>query len=115
MSNYNYCAFEGNFTRDPELETKNEKSICKFSIANNDHKDEVSYIDCVAFNKTAEFIQKFFQKGKSIIIECLYKQDRWEDKTTGYPRSKPTFIVNKASFCGNKSDNGAAKSDDPFA
>ena len=113
MSNYNYCAFEGNLTRAPELETKNEKSICKFSIAVNDHKGEASFVDCVAFGQTAEFVQKFFQKGKSIIIQSKYKQDKWVDKTTGDNRSKPSFIVDRAHFCGNKSDNGGGSNEMP--
>ena len=113
MSNYNYCAFEGNLTRDPELETKHEKSICKFSIAVNDHKGEASFVDCVAFGQTAEFVQKFFQKGKSIIIQSKYKQDKWVDKTTGDNRSKPSFIVDRAHFCGNKSDNGGGSNEMP--
>ena len=113
MSNYNNCDFEGNLTKDPELETKNEKSICKFSIANNDHKGEVTFVDCVAFGKTAEFVQKFFQKGKSIIIKTRYKQDRRVDKTTGENRSKPTFIVDPAFFCGNKADNGGGSNEMP--
>ena len=113
MSNYNYCAFEGNLTRDPELETKNEKSICKFSIAVNDHKGEASFVDCVAFGQTAEFVQKFFQKGKSIIIQSKYKQDKWVDKTTGDNRSKPSFIVDRAHFCGNKSDNCGGSNEMP--
>ena len=113
MSNYNYCAFEGNLTRDPELETKNEKSICKFSIAVNDHKGEASFVDCVAFGQTAEIVQKFFQKGKSIIIQSKYKQDKWVDKTTGDNRSKPSFIVDRAHFCGNKSYNGGGSNEMP--
>jgi|8_EtaG_2_1085327.scaffolds.fasta_scaffold37165_2 single-strand DNA-binding protein len=114
MSNYNNCGFEGNLTRDPELETKNDKSICKFSIANNDHKGEASFLDCVAFGQTAEFVSKYFVKGKSIIIEARYKQDRWTDKTTGDNRSKPTFLVNRAFFAGSgKADNGGAKDEMP--
>lgn len=108
MINKNIIA--GNFTRDPELrQTQGGSSICNFSIANNEswtdgngNKQEyVSYFECVAFGKTAETIQKYFSKGKPILIEAKAKQDRWQDDNAKN-HSKIVFRVEKFHFIGCK-------------
>lgn len=100
----NTCCHTGNLTKDPETTTNNDTTITKFSIAVNDSKNEVSFLDMVAFGKSAEFVQKYFTKGKSIAVESRYKQERWEKD--GKQQSAPRFYVNRVSFTGGKSDNG---------
>ena len=110
----NNCCIIGNLTKDPETTTANDTTITKFSVAVNDYKDEASFLDFVAFGKSAEFIKQYFNKGKSIAVEARAKQERWEKD--GQQRSKVVFYVNRASFAGSKADNGGgAKEDDPFA
>lgn len=60
----------GRLTRDPEVRyTDSGTSIARFSVAcdrrfNREGEDSADFISCVAFGKTAEFLEKYFYKGK---------------------------------------------------
>lgn len=62
----------GRFTRDPEVRyTDSGTSIARFSIAvdrkyRQENGENADFISCVAFGKTAEFIEKYFSKGQRI-------------------------------------------------
>ena len=63
----------GNLTKDPELTTTNNGiEVCKFTVAvqrkfkNKDGEYEADFINCVAWRKTAEFVNQYFSKGKKI-------------------------------------------------
>lgn len=64
----------GRLTRDPEVRyTDGGMSIARFSIAvdrrfKQDGGDTADFINCVAFGKTGEFIEKYFTKGKKIAL-----------------------------------------------
>lgn len=75
----------GRLTKDPELkQTKSGTLVCPFTIAVNriysgDPKSE--FAECVAFNKTAEKIARFFTKGKEIIVFCnAWTTKQWKTK-----------------------------------
>ena len=96
----------GNLTADPELRYSNSgMAICNFSIAYNHYKkdkdDEVSFFNCVAFNKTAETIAQHFKKGGKILIHGELKQSRWTTDD-GQKRSKVEIIVQRFEFMGAK-------------
>lgn len=97
----------GNLTRDPELRvTPNGKAVCQFSIASNRKisadREEVVFLDCEAWEKTGENINKHFTKGKPIFVEAFIRQDNWEDKSTKAKRSKLKFVVTSFQFIGGK-------------
>ena len=64
----------GRLVRDPEIRVNNDKSVAKFSLAvqrkykNSDGRYEADFINCVAFGRTSEFIEKYFGKGSQIAI-----------------------------------------------
>ena len=62
---------------------------------------QTDFINCIAFSKTAEFISKFFGKGKLIAIEGRLQTRKYEDNT-GNKRTVTEVIVNKAHFTGEK-------------
>lgn len=71
----NKCILRGNLTRDVELRTtQSGKQIARFSIAvrrdvkNEDGNYESDFINCIAFGKIAETIDKYFHKGSGIIV-----------------------------------------------
>src|SRR3990167_7597844 len=72
----------GNLARDPELKTtQNGKTIVNISVAENWQFGEtkgVSFFNCIAFGKTAENINKYFQKGKPILLFGDMRQESWE-------------------------------------
>jgi single-strand DNA-binding protein len=98
----------GRLTRDPELSyTKNQTSVCNFSIASNGMKEgEVSFFDVTAWSKTADNVAKFLKKGSQCIIEGRLHQDRFQDKD-GQNRSKVKIIARIVQFIGGKSDAAA--------
>jgi len=58
-----YC-FSGNVTKDIQTKTTpSGKAVCNFSVALNEGKDKTTFINCVAWDKTAELISQYVQKG----------------------------------------------------
>lgn len=119
--NINTCIIGGNLSRDPEMRvTPKGTAICQFTIANNRHytagdgtkAEEVSFLDCEAWGKTAELIAKYFSRGKPILVEARAKQDSWEDKDTGKKRSRVKFIAERFHFVGSGKKDDAPASDD---
>jgi single-strand DNA-binding protein len=112
MANYNKVLLMGNITRDLELRhTPSNMAVVQIGIAVNrkwrdatsgEMKEEVTFVDCDAFGKTAENIAKFFSKGRPIFIEGRLKLDTWKDKTDGSNRSKLKVIVETFSFIDSK-------------
>ena len=101
----NNATIIGNLTRDPEIRfTSTNKAVAKFAVAvKREHGDGVDYIDCVAWNRTAEQIAQFL-KGDKVFVTGHLKLDSWEDKKTGEKRSK--LLVNAQIVAGQpKSDN----------
>jgi single-strand DNA-binding protein len=77
----------------------------------------VCFVDCAAFGRQGEVIQKYCQKGKSLYVEGRLKLDTWDDKNGGGKRSKLSVVVENFQFLGGREDGapataGAAKSDD---
>ncbi len=98
----------GRLTRAPELRsTSSGKKVVSFSIAVNRRfkgNDEVSFLDCEAWDTGAETIAKYFQKGDRIIIHASIRTESWETPD-GQKRSKQKFRVNQFEFVdggGNK-------------
>ncbi|PWM29288.1 MAG: single-stranded DNA-binding protein [Verrucomicrobia bacterium] len=120
MPSYNKVILMGNLSRDPELmQTKNGTSICRFSIALNrsfnaqdgSSRDETCFVEMDSFGRTAENINRFFSKGKPILVEGRLRQDSWEDKQTGQKRSKLLVVVERFEFVGGRSDNALSGAD----
>ena len=105
---YSKAIILGNLTRDPELRvTPSGTAVANFTIAVNrkfkagaEDKEEVAFLDCKAFTKTAENIAKFFTKGKPIFVDARIGQDKWTDKNTQQERTKIVFIVENFQFAG---------------
>lgn len=79
----NHIVAMGRLTRDPELRyTQSGKPVASFSIAvDRDYqKDATDFISCVAWGKTGEFVQKYFFKGKMIVVSGSLQSRNWEDR-----------------------------------
>ena len=107
----------GRLTADPELRTTNTNlSVLSFSVAvdrsyqSQGQERQTDFINCVASRQNADFISKYFRKGQMIAIEGAIQTRSYEDKT-GAKRTAFEVIVNRASFCGSKSETGSAPAD----
>lgn len=72
----------GRLTKDPEVRyTQSEKAVASFTVAVDRDKGEgTDFIDCVAWDRTAEFLSKYFHKGAMIIVHGRLQQRSWEDR-----------------------------------
>ena len=104
----NITALTGRFTKQPEVKTTNSgKSVCSFCIAvNRSYGDTTDFIDCVAWEKTAEFIGKYFNKGSKIEIEGEINTRDYTD-SNGVKRKVTEVKVSQAGFAESKKAEGA--------
>ena len=84
----------GRLTRDPELRrTQSGTSVASFSLAvERDFKSqsgekETDFIDIVAWRNTADFVSKYFTKGRMAVVEGRLQMRDWTDKDGGKRRS----------------------------
>ena len=119
MSSYNKVFLMGNLTRDPQVKfLPSQMQVAEFGLAVNrkyrtaagEDKEEVAFIDCTAFGRTAETISQYLIKGKPIFIEGRLKFDTWDDKQGGGKRSKLTVVVENFQFIGGR-DQGDGEPD----
>ena len=104
----NVVAVMGRFTSDPEIKKTNSgTSVTSFTLAvQRDRKDPngeypTDWIDVVAWEKTAEFVCKYFAKGQMAAIQGSLQTRNWEDKKGG--KHKATELVaQQVFFCGDK-------------
>ena len=93
MANLNSCNFSGRLAKDPEIREAGGKTVAQFSIGVSGYKkDETTWIDCVAWEKTAEVCQQYLHKGSFVVVSGRMKQRTWEDKE-GNRRSKLELVV----------------------
>ena len=115
MASFNKVILIGNLTADPELkQTPNGISVTTFSIAvsrryasrNSENTQQADFITIVAWRNTAEFITKYFQKGKSILIVGSLQSRSWTDQN-GQKRYATEVVADEAQFVERKSDGSA--------
>ena len=73
----------GRLTRDAEIRytENNAMAIAKFSLAvDRIKRDEADFISCVAFGKTAEFIEKYITKGTKVVVEGRWQTGSYDNK-----------------------------------
>ena len=90
----NHIVLMGRLTRDPELRhTGNGIAVASFSLAvDRDFKSqggekETDFVDIVAWRSTADFVSKFFTKGRMAVVEGRLQLRDWTDKDGGKRRS----------------------------
>ena len=67
---------------------------------------QTDFFDCVFWRQVAEFVSKYFSKGKEIIVHGEMQSRKWQDKD-GNNRISWEIQNAHAEFCGGKSDNSA--------
>ena len=77
----------------------NIRIACDREYAGDQAEKKADFIDCVAWRKTAEFIDGYFVKGKPILINGRLQIRDWTDKT-GAKRQSAEIVINEAFFCG---------------
>jgi single-strand DNA-binding protein len=112
MPSVNKCILVGHLTRDPSSkQVPSGTMVCELGMAMNrkfkvgeEEREEVCFVDCAAFGRQGEVIQKYCTKGKALYVEGRLKWDSWEDKNGGGKRSKLSIVVENFQFLGGKDD-----------
>lgn len=108
MPNLNKVFLMGNLTRDPELRyTPSGAAIVEFGMAINrqwkgqdgQKKEEVTFVDVLAWQRTAEIISEYCKKGSPLFVEGRLQLDQWEGKD-GQKRSRMRVVVDNMQFIG---------------
>ena len=83
MANLNIVGISGRLTRDPELRTTTSgKQVTSFTLAVNAYKEEdTSFIEVVAWQKTAEIVANYTRKGDLLTVSGRLQQRKYEDKS----------------------------------
>lgn len=115
---FNLVVLTGRLTADPELKyTPNNIPVTSFSIAVSrrykaGEETQADFINIVAWQKTAEFVTKYFSKGSMIGIEGSIQTRRYTDKE-GKNRTVFEVVANNVQFVESKREGGAAVNEAP--
>jgi single-strand DNA-binding protein len=106
MANFNKVLLLGNLTRDPQLSyTPNQTAVVDFGLATNrkwtgqdgSQREETCFVDCRAFGKQAETINKYLAKGRLVFVEGRLTFDTWTAQD-GTKRSRHRVTVENFQF-----------------
>lgn len=108
----NKVILKGRLTATPKLKTTASNIyVTDFSIAVNRrfNKEQTDFINCQAWRQTAEFINKYFDKGQEILVTGELHIEKWDKD--GETRYTTRVVVDEVEFCGSKADNKAQTND----
>jgi len=106
MAGFNKVLLMGNLTRDPQLSyTPSQTAVVDFGLAVNrrwtskggEAKEETCFVDCRAFGRQAENINKYLTKGRAVFVEGRLTFDSWTSQD-GTKRSRHRVTVESFQF-----------------
>ena len=122
MAGFNKIFLLGNLTRDPQLSyMPSQTPVVDFGLAVNrrwtgqdgNSREETCFVDCRAFGRNAENINKYCRKGRQLFVEGRLTFDTWTAQD-GTKRSKHRVTVQTFQFVGGAAGTGtvAAEQDE---
>lgn len=119
MASFNKVIIIGNVSNEIELkQTNNGTSVCSFNVAVNRFSKEpgeekkADFFTIVAWQSKAEFVSKYFSKGKPILVCGRLENRSWTDKN-GNNRISTEIIAEEVSFVGSATENSAQAKSEP--
>ncbi len=119
MASLNKVILIGNLTADPELkQTQSGISVVSFTIAINrryqsknatEGQQTADFINIVAWRQSAEFVSRFFKKGKPILV-CGAIQSRSYTDNQGNKRYVTEVVADEVGFVESKSESSGGAS-----
>ena len=109
----NKAILVGRLTKDPELRsTASGIPVCSFTMAcdrrfvKQGEERKADFINCIAWQKSAESIAQYFKKGHRIALEGSIQTRSWTDNE-GKTRYSTEVVVDQWEFAQSKSEGGA--------
>lgn len=103
----NRMILQGRLCADPEMRrTQNGTAVCSFRVAWSEtvkDRETKLFLNCVAWQGTAEMICKYFRKGKELAVEGRLSTREYDDRD-GNRRSVTEMTVDRVHFCGKNDD-----------
>ena len=103
----NRTILQGRLCADPEMRrTNNGTAVCSFRVAWSETikgRETKLFLNCVAWQGTAEMICKYFRKGKELAVEGRLSTREYDDRD-GNRRSVTEMTVDRVHFCGKNED-----------
>lgn len=103
----NRTILQGRLCADPEMRrTNNGTAVCSFRVAWSEtvkDREKELFLNCVAWQGTAEMICKYFCKGKELAVEGRLSTREYDDRD-GNRRSVTEMTVDRVHFCGKNED-----------
>lgn len=117
----NQIIIMGRLTRDPETRAivgEQPSTYTRFTVAvTRDYKvngeEKADFINCIAWNKTGEFVERYFKKGSMIAVTGSLETGSYVNKD-GQRIYTNEIRVSKVSFTGEKKEEATAPSDTDF-
>lgn len=100
----NHVTIMGRITRDLELRhTQKGTAVTSFSVAvdRDRREDGTDFIDVTAWGKTAEFVCKYFGKGRMVLVDGRLQVKSWTDRD-GNKRTSPEVVAEHIYFGDSK-------------
>lgn len=104
----NHVQLAGHLTRDPQVKTlATNRAVASFSLAINrryktaegEAKEDVTFVECEAWGRTAELIGQYLVKGSACYIDGRLRLDSWQDKD-GQNRQRLKVVAEHVQFIG---------------
>lgn len=110
----NFIAIHGRLVRDPDMRhTQSGVAVTTITVAvdrsySGDGEKQADFFDCVFWRQGAEFVSKYFTKGKEIIVTGEMQSRKWTDKD-GNNRISWEIQNAHAEFCGSAKSSDTAQ------
>ena len=116
MAGINRVVISGNLTRDPELKTVGETTVCGLRIANNarvkqhgEWTDKANYVDITVFGRQAESCNTYLAKGRAVMIDGRLDFQEWQAQD-GSKRNALRVIADNVQFLDSGQRDGGGSS-----
>ena len=118
----NHITIMGRLTRDPEMRsTQSGVSVASFTLAvdrdfggRDGGEKQTDFIDCTAWRHTAEFVSKYFSKGRMAVVSGRLQIDNYTDND-GNKRKSAKVIADNIYFGDSKKDGATGSQSDETA
>ena len=113
----NHITIMGRLTRDPEVRmTQSQTQVASFTLAvdrdfggRDGSERQADFIDCVAWRQTAEFVGKYFSKGRMAVVSGRLQSRKWETRE-GEKRTSWEVVADNVYFGDSRRDGDSNES-----